>query len=155
MLRSKEENSCLPDDSEDKKNMLDRYMDRPDESFLNGRYNSVNLLCYAEFLRYYYLAAKPRDNDWQPVELSDDLLENNFSNEIYPSVIPLMTCNDKLKCRKVPSVLRLFTPNKDKDYELYVHHLLMLYYPFRKESDLTSGSPPSCTNKLAEVDVYK
>ena len=115
MLRLKEEISCLPDDSKDifKKNMLDRYMDRPDESFLNGRYNSMNLICYAEFLRYYYLAAKPQDNDWQPEELSDDLLENNFSNEIHPSVIALMTCNDKLKCRKVPSVLRLFTSNKD------------------------------------------
>ena len=46
MLQSKEEISYHPDDSEDifKKNMLDRYMDRPDESFLNGRYNSVNLL---------------------------------------------------------------------------------------------------------------
>ena len=115
MLRLKEEISCLPDDSKDifKKNMLDRYMDRPDESFLNGCYNSMNLICYAEFLHYYYLAAKPQDNDWQPVELSDDLLENNFSNEIYQSVIPLMTCNDKLKCRKVPSVLCLFTSNKD------------------------------------------
>ena len=133
--------------------MLDRYKDRPDESFLNGRCNSVNLLCYAEFLHYYYLEAKPQDNDWQPVELSDNLLENNFSNEISPSVIQLMTCNDKLKCRKVPSVLRLFTPNKDKDYELYVHYLLMLYYPFRKESDLKNESPPSYTNKLAEVDV--
>ena len=89
------------------------------------------------------------------MELSDDLLENNFSNEIYPSVIPLMICNDKLKCRKVLSVLHLFTPNKDKDYELYAHYLLMLYYPFRKESDLNSGSPPSYTNKLAEVEVLQ
>ena len=59
--------------------MLDSYMDRHDKSFLNGRYDCVNLLCYTEFLRYYYLAAKPQDNDWQLVELSDDLLENNFS----------------------------------------------------------------------------
>ena len=66
-----------------------------------------------------------------------------------------MNCNDKLKCRKVPSVLRLFTPNKDKNYEIYAHHLLMLYYPFRKGSDLKSGSPPSYTNKLAEVDVLE
>ena len=29
----------------------------------------------------------------------------------------------------------------------------MLYYPFRKESDLKNESPPSYTNKLAEVDV--
>ena len=58
-------------------------------SFFNDRYGCVNLICYAEFLRYYYLAAKPQDNDWQPVELFDDLLENNFSNKIYPPIIPL------------------------------------------------------------------
>ena len=66
-----------------------------------------------------------------------------------------MNCNDKLKCRKFPSVLRLFTLNKDKDYEFYAHHLLMLYYPFRKKSNIKSGSPPSYTNKLAEVDVLQ
>ena len=108
-----------------------------------------------EFLRYYYLAAKPQDNDWQLVEISDDQLENNFSNEIYPPVIPLMNCNGKLICRKVSSVLHLFTPNEDKDYELYEHHLLVLCYPFRKESDLKSGTPLSYTNKLAEVDVLQ
>ena len=52
MLRSKEEISCLLDVAED---MLDRYMDRPDESFLNGRYGCVNLICYAEFLRYHFI----------------------------------------------------------------------------------------------------
>ena len=31
----------------------------------------------------------------------------------------------------------------------------MLYYPFRKESDLKSGIPPSDTKKLAEVDVLQ
>ena len=47
--RSKEEISSLPDDSEDifKKNILDRYMDRPGEPFLNGCYDCVTFLCYA------------------------------------------------------------------------------------------------------------
>ena len=69
-------------------------------SFFNDRYGCVNLIFYAEFLRYYYLAAKPQDNDWQPVELFDDLLENNFSNKIYPPIIP--------QCRKVSSVFAPF-----------------------------------------------
>lgn len=115
----------------------------------------MNLLCYAGFLRYFYLAAKPQDNDWHPVKPSDDRLENNFSNKIYPSIIPLMTCKDKLKCTKVPSAFCLFAPNKDKDYELYAQYLLKLYYPFRKESDLKTGSPPSYTDKLSEVDVLQ
>lgn len=116
-------------------------------------HDCVNLLCYAEFLRYFYLAAKPQDNDWHPVKPSDDRLENNFSNKIYPSIIPLMTCKDKLKCTKVPSAFCLFAPNKDKDYELYAHHLLMPYCPVRKE--LKSGSLPSYTNKIAEADFLQ
>ena len=149
MLQSNEEISCRTNNSEDIfiKNMLDRYHDRLSESFLSGSYGCMNLICYAEFLHYYYLAAKLQDNDWQPVELSDDLLENNFLNKIYPPIIPLMTCKYNLECRKVPFVSLLFTPNKDKDYELYAHHLLMLYYLFQKESDLKTGSAPSYTNK--------
>ena len=117
-------------------------------SFFNDGYGCVNLICYAEFLRYYYLAAKPQDNDWQPVELFDDLLENNFSNKIYPPITPL-------NVKKFLLFLRLFIPNKDKDYELYAQYLLKLYYPFRKESDLKTGSPPSYTDKLSEVDVLQ
>ena len=157
MLQSNDEFSCRTNNSEDifKKNMLDRYHDRLNESFLSGSYGCKNLICYAEFLHYYYLAAKLQDNDWQPVELSDDLVENNFLNKIYPPIIPLMTCNYKLECRKVTFVSLLFTPNKGKDYELYAHHLLMLYYLFQKESDLKSGSAPSYTNKLSKVDILQ
>ena len=106
ILWSKEEISCLPNESEDVlKKMLDMNMGRPDESFLNDRYGCVNLLCYAKFLCYHYLAAIPQNHGWQPVELSDGLPENNFSNKIYPSIIPLITFTDKLNCRKVLCVL--------------------------------------------------
>ena len=57
----------------------------------------------------------------------------------------------KLQCRKVASVLRLFTPTKDKNYGPNAHHLLILYYSFWKESDLKSGSQPSYANKLEKV----
>ena len=38
-----------------KRNMLDRYIDRPNVTFANGRYTALDKFCYAEFLRYYYL----------------------------------------------------------------------------------------------------
>ena len=128
MLRSKEEMCQLPDESEDifERNMLDRYMDRPDRLFCNGHYAVLNDYCSAEFLRYYYLAPHIKENDWQPVELSDEILENNFPDQVYPPVIPLMSSKDKLKCRKVPSVFRFVTPKKKSNFELYAHHVLML-----------------------------
>ena len=47
MFRSQEEIAKLPDDSTDifKRNMLDRYMDRPNEIFLKGKY-AVLLMNY-------------------------------------------------------------------------------------------------------------
>ena len=128
MLRSKEEMCQLPDESEDifERNMLHRYMDRPDRLFCSGHYAVLNDYCSAEFLRYYYLAPHIKENDWQPVELSDEILENNFPDQVYPPVIPLMSSKDKLKCRKVPSVFRFVTPKKKSNFELYAHHVLML-----------------------------
>ena len=106
-------------------------MDRPDEKFHNGKFASVNSLCYAEFLRYYYISTISNENDWQPVELTDDMLELILTvTSHYPPVISLMPSPDELKCGKVPSVLRYFTPNKNRNYEVYAHHLLILFYPF-------------------------
>ena len=51
---SQEEINELSEKSEEifKKNMLDRYMDKPDEKSQNGKFASVNYLYYAELLRY-------------------------------------------------------------------------------------------------------
>merc|ERR1712121_585253 len=63
VFRSEEELSQLPEDSTDvfKRNMLDRYMERPDI------------------------------NDNQPVLLEDELLEENNDKCSYPSNVPLMS----------------------------------------------------------------
>ena len=53
-------------------------MNRPDHIFCNGHYAVLNEFCYAEFSRYYYLVPHIKENDWQPVELSGEILENNF-----------------------------------------------------------------------------
>ena len=87
------------------------------------------------------------------MELKDELLEVNSPAARYPTVISLMSSKEKMKCRKLPSVLQYFTPNKNRDYESYAHHLLLLFYPFQDESDLKVGIPPSYTNKIAEPGV--
>ena len=86
------------------------------------------------------------------MELTDDMLETNLEGKShYRPVIPLMSSPDKLKCRKVTSVLRYLTPIKNKIYEVYAHHLLILFYPIRAESDLKSDN--SYTEELAARDV--
>ena len=126
-------------------------MDRPDEKFQNRKFASVNSLCYAVFLRYYYVSTMSNENDWQPVELADDMLETNLTvTSLYPSLILLMSSSEKLKCRKDPYVLRFLTPNKNRNYEVYAHHLLIPFYPFQTESDLKSDN--SYTKKLAALD---
>ncbi len=57
-----------------------------------------------------------------------------------------------MKCRKVQAVIRYHTPNKTKEPELYFHHLLMLYLPWRAESELLS-SDQTYTSKFYEPQV--
>ena len=81
--------------------MLDRYLDGPNISFKNGKYSVMNNMCYAEFLAYYYLdlLIKDQENDNQQIVLSGEFMEENSAFP-FPSVIPLMSSKEKLKCRK-------------------------------------------------------
>lgn len=47
-----------------------------------------------------------------------------------------MNGKEVMKCRKVKAVIRCHTPNKTKEPEQYFHHLQMLYYPWRQETEL-------------------
>ena len=145
MCKSQSEIAELPEDSVDifKTNMLDRYLDRPNSTFMGGRYRNVDKMCYAFFVAYYYAASRLNDgegnNDTIPNVLNDDLLEEGETFS-YPKVLPLMNSKQKLKCRKVKAVLRYGAQNKHKHPEKYAHHLLMCYYPFRSEDELKAGS---------------
>ena len=134
ICRTEEELSELPEDSPDvfKRNMLDRYMDRPDETYRNGKYSAVDRMCFAEFCSHYYLSnSKCIVNDNQPHVLEDELIEQNHNICSYPATLPLMSNNnEKLKCRKVRAILRYHVPNQNKRPEEYAHHLLFMYYPF-------------------------
>ena len=146
----------LPQDSSDilKKNMLDRYMNQPDVSFASGKYAIVDQMCFAEFLRYCSLRNCHHNSDSQPIELTEELLEESLpSSDLYPKVLPIMGSKENLYCRKFPFVLRYHVPNKYKYPEKYAYHLLILFYPFLKEFELNSRNNLTYTEKLFDNEV--
>ena len=119
ICRSKEEIAELPEDSIDifKRNMIDRYIDRPNHTFQNGKFAALDSFCYAEFLAHYYLLPKTSYesvNDSQPTVLQELLLEINHTACNYPSTIPVMNSKEKLKCRQVRAVLRYYVPKSSQ-----------------------------------------
>ena len=142
ILRTEEELKNLPDNSTNifKRNTLDRYMDRPNHSFCQGRYSMLDSFCFAEFVSCYTFIYKPKEvdqnEDYQPDALPDSLIEGNHNCCNYPKIIKLMNSNEKMRCRKVRRVLRYHTPSKHQYPEKYAHHLLLLFYPFRSENEL-------------------
>ena len=94
MCRSKKEVDELPQDGCDvfKRNMIDRYIDRPNTAFLGGKYKMLDTFSYANFLAHYYIIPNTGTvNDSQPTIFQEDLLENNQSSCNYPTTIPLMS----------------------------------------------------------------
>ena len=154
MAKSEEELSELPEDSTDvfKRNMLDRYMNRPDSAFKGGRFAVVDRMCFAFFQMYYYIDSRDDnefENDNLPVVLTNQLLEENETTR-YPSSIPIMNSKERLKCRKVPLVLRFAPQNKHCFPEKFAHHLLMCYLPFRSEDELKMNT---YTEKLYQPGI--
>ena len=55
-MKSREKIAELDDDSTDifNSNIIERYCERPDKSFMNGIYAQVDGLCLIELASYYY-----------------------------------------------------------------------------------------------------
>ena len=109
ICRSEEEITNMPSDSTDifKKNMLDRYTDRPNRTFKNGKYRLIDSMCFAEFLSNYYLSVKQKSeerNDSQP-EILEDLIQEIPNENGFPKTIPLMSSKETLTLRKEKCVL--------------------------------------------------
>ena len=131
MCLSKKDLENLDEESTDiyQKNNNDRYMLRP---------SALENICLAEFLSNYEKDRKPDQNDSQPVELTDEILNDNHpSLSSLPKKLKLRN-NETMKLRKVKKVLRFYIPNQTKYPEKYAHHLLILYKPFRKEVHLAT-----------------
>jgi len=104
-------------------------------------------------LAFYVLDSNSKfieENDSQPEVLLDDSTESLSS---YPKSIPLMLSKEKMKRRNVRKVLRYHTPNAATNAEAYSHHLLMLFFPFRKETELLSEVDKSYFSKLNQPDI--
>lgn len=157
VVKSQKELDELHDDSTDiyKSNIIERYSIRPSAMPI------IDNLCLAEFAAYYYKEYKTdgTPNDTQPEILTDDATEShvqlNTKADVasqFPPRIKLLNTNEVMKCRKTKAVVRYHTPNKNKEPEKYFHHLLMLYYPWRKEDNLI-GSEQTYASKFCEPEV--
>ena len=152
VTKSQQDLEELDDESTDifKSNIIERYTLRP----LN--IPAVNDLCLAEFVAYYYKEYKKENSetiDAQPQVLTDSAIEaQHLDNDSLPVVVKLMSTNEKMKRRKVKAVIRYHKPNKQKEPELYFHHLLMLYYPWRNESTLV-GDDNTYVSKFYQLNV--
>ena len=120
----------LPEDSKD---IQDQYIDRPKITFFGREYLILDSLCFVEFLRFCYVASNTKftENDYQPEELSNELIEYIHNiDHIYPKVIPLMSSKEKLKCHKGPYFLQFYVPNQQMQPEEYVHHMAFYVLSF-------------------------
>ena len=156
VAKSQQDLDELEDDSTDiyKSNIIERYSIRP------NYIPSVNNMCLAEFAAYYYKDYKSdisQTADAQPEILNDDIIEQSHMDShddtsSLPNKIKLLNGTEVMKCRKVKAVIRYHTPNKTKEPEKYFHHILMLYYPWREESELL-GNEQTYMSKFCESNV--
>ena len=81
------------------RNMLERYLDCPDESFKNGMYKEVSNMSFSEFLYLFYLKSRTTKDleNYQSVILDDELLETHHKDSNYPKQIPVITSKKKIK----------------------------------------------------------
>jgi len=56
-----------------------------------------------------------------------------------------------MKCRSIKK--HYHSPNPVSYAEAHAHHLRMMFYPFRKESELVSPESNTYIGKLNEIDV--
>ena len=111
----------LDDDSEDIfcNTLPERYAARP---------NSLETMCLADFASSYTAYIDPPD-DFQSIEISSD-------DDRAHKHLKLKDGKGYVSKRKEPCIIRTHTFSKFKDTEKYYHSKLMLYQPWRKESEL-------------------
>ena len=144
ICRSEAEILSMSANSKDlfKRNTLDRYIDRPDKIFRQGKYQLLDEMCYAEFLSNYSLEnLKTNQYNGSQPEILDDLLRSSKSVEQsdLPKSFPLMSSKESLKLQKEKCILRFHIPNQTTQPKEYAHRMLFIFFPFRNESDLKAA----------------
>ena len=90
-------------------------------------------------------------NDYQPCQIDESTVLCDTEDFLcsLPKRIHLTKLCAVLVRTKL--VLRYYKPNKDSQPEKYAHHMLMLFYPFRQESELLCND--TFSEKLADLSV--
>ena len=118
-----------------KKTVHEHYSERPED---------LNNLCLAKFATLYETKRRPKTVRFEN-QISVDLQINAYNEDI-PLWI-LLNDDTCMKARKSPAVLRIHSSKKKKDYEEQYAELL-LFYPWRKESDLDARSAEKVVQKF-------
>lgn len=98
----------------------DRYAARP---------NSLEQMSVADFMSNYQLMST--SNDTKPFEEQDEVDE-----EVSGNVITLKNGQGQMCKKKVPQVIRYHYISQQNEEEAYCHKLLLLYQPWRSESQI-------------------
>ena len=133
-----------------KRNVVDRYIGRPNSQCKNGMHGIVDPTCFAIFITHYYLNCENKDkNDNQLDVLGEETQET-------PQVISPkgLSSSEKLKLQKTRQKLRYYTPKKHLHLETSRHYFLFMFYAFRDENALkvNNGYYYYC-QKLFEEDI--
>ena len=67
--------------------MVDRYIDRSNVTSSSSKIAVLDAFCFAEISRYYYLRSNPkyRENDYQPEELDEEIVEDILNSDKFIS----------------------------------------------------------------------
>lgn len=92
MCKSLEQIEELEPDSTDifKRNIVDRYIDRPNVCFQKGAYSVVDNMCLGIFTSYFYVDYCIENNDSQPDLLTDDISAIHHDIHGFPKILPLI-----------------------------------------------------------------
>ena len=107
-------------------------MDRP----ICGKSASLKTVCPAQFASLY--CKKTSDNDYQPNILEENIEKENDCNTALRKKIVVKKSREVMIRRNQKLVLRYYKPNRQLYPEKFAYHVLLLFYPFIKESDLFS-----------------
>ena len=70
-----------------KRNIVDRYIDRPITTSFGDKFGILDTFCFSALSSYYYLSSKPKykENDYQPEEPDDEVVVDMSHSMFIPN----------------------------------------------------------------------
>ena len=74
--------------------------------------------------------------------------DNLILSQLHQNLNHSTSLPGKIRLMNGKEVIKYHTPNKTKEPEQYFHHPLMLYYPWRQETELLVMNKLTCQNSM-------